>query len=141
MVRRAASPTWPGSSSRTSAPAPRPDGRLRHYHGRMRFYAVSAGEKSRRDATVSRENVSVRELLRRPVMLDDILLGAPTDAVLDSDSLRVVGLEIECGDGARRFLPLAAARIRADHVAVGSALMLLEDGVRDFYRRRTEMFS
>jgi hypothetical protein len=74
-------------------------------------------------------------------MLDDILLGAPTDAVLDIESLRVVGLEIECGDGARRFLPLPAARIRDDHVAVGSALMLLENDVRDFYRRRTEMFS
>ena len=83
----------------------------------------------------------MRELLRRPVMLDDILLGAPTDAVLDSESLRVVGLEIDCGDGGRRFLPLAAARIRDDHVAVGSALMLLENGVRDFYRRRTAVFS
>ena len=79
-------------------------------------------------------------LLERPVMLENIRLGAPTDAVLDGESLRVVGLEIECDDGVRRFLPLAAARIRDDHVAVGSALLLLEEDVRGFYRRRTVMF-
>ena len=85
--------------------------------------------------------MSLRELLELPVMLKDIRLGVPTDAVLDSESLRVVGLEIECGDGIRRFLPLAAARVREDRLAVGSALLLFEDGVRDFYRRRTSLFS
>jgi hypothetical protein len=74
-------------------------------------------------------------------MLDDIHLGEPTDAVLDSESLRVLGLEVECDDGVRRFLPLAAARVREDHVAVGSALLLLEEDVSDFYRRRTLMFT
>jgi len=74
-------------------------------------------------------------------MLEDTRLGEPTDAVVDSESLRIVGLEVACDDGVRRFLPLAAARIRDDHVAVGSALMLLEEDVRDFYRRRTTMFS
>jgi len=74
-------------------------------------------------------------------MLDDLRLGAPTDAVLDSDSVRVVGLEVECRDGVRRFLPLAAARIRSDRVAVGSALMLLEEDVGAFYRRRSSLFS
>jgi hypothetical protein len=75
-------------------------------------------------------------------MLEDIHLGDPTDAVLDSESLRVVGLEIACDDGVRRFLPLAAARLREDHVAVGSALLLLlEEDVRGFYRRRTLMFT
>jgi hypothetical protein len=74
-------------------------------------------------------------------MLEDIHLGDPTDAVLDSESLRVVGLEIGCDDGVRRFLPLAAARLREDHVAVGSALLLLEENVRGFYRRRTLMFT
>lgn len=85
--------------------------------------------------------VSLRELLERPVMLEDIRLGDAIDAVLDTESLRVVGLEVECSDGVRRFLPLAAARIRDDRVAVGSALMLLEENVRDFYRRRSSTFS
>jgi hypothetical protein len=85
--------------------------------------------------------VSLRELLERPVMLGDIRLGAPSDAVLDSDSLRVVGLEVDCADGVRRFLPLPAARIRDDRVSVGSALILLEENVRDFYRRRSCLFT
>jgi hypothetical protein len=94
-----------------------------------------------REAPVITAGFSLRELLERPVMLEDIRLGAPIDAVLDSESLRVVGLEVECRDGMRRFLPLAAARIRDDRIAVGSALMLLEESVRDFYRRRSSMFS
>ena len=85
--------------------------------------------------------ISLRELLKRPVMLGDIRLGAPLDAVLDSDSLRVVGLEVDCADGVRRFLPLPAARIRDDRISVGSALILLEENVRDFYRRRSCMFT
>lgn len=74
-------------------------------------------------------------------MLGDIRLGVPVDAVLDSDSFRVLGLEVECDDGVRRFLPLPAARIADDRIAVGSALMLLEANVGDFYRRRSSMFS
>jgi hypothetical protein len=74
-------------------------------------------------------------------MLEDIQLGEPTDAVLDCESLRVVGLEVECDDGVRRFLPLAAARVRDNQVAVGSALLLLEEDARDFYRRRTLTFT
>src|SRR5829696_5245520 len=93
-----------------------------------------------REGAMSTGGTSLRELLERPVMLEDIRLGEPTDAVLDSESLRVVGLEVECDDGVRRFLPLAAARIREDHVAVGSALLLLDEDVRGFYRRRTLMF-
>jgi hypothetical protein len=94
-----------------------------------------------REAPVITAGLSLRELLERPVMLEDIRLGTPIDAVLDSESLRVVGLEVECGDGMRRFLPLAAARIRHDRISIGSALMLLEETVRDFYRRRSSMFS
>jgi hypothetical protein len=94
-----------------------------------------------RDVPVMTSGVSLRELLERPVMLEDIRLGVPIDAVLDSESLRVVGLEVECDDGVRRFLPLPAARVRDDRIAVGSALMLLEDSVRGFYRRRSSMFS
>jgi hypothetical protein len=94
-----------------------------------------------REVPVTAAGISLRKLLERPVMLEDIRLGGATDAVLDSESLRVVGLEVECGDGTRRFLPLAAARIREDRIAVGSALMLLEENVRSFYRRRSSMFS
>ena len=94
-----------------------------------------------REVTVINAGLSLRELLERPVMLGDIRLGASIDAVLDIDSLRVVGLEVEGRDGVRRFLPLAAARIGEDRVAVGSALMLLEENVGAFYRRRSSSFN
>ena len=84
--------------------------------------------------------VSLRALLGRRVTLKGIRLGTPSDAVLDKGSLRVVGLEVLCDDGVRRFLPLAAARVRDDHVAVGSALVLLEEADRTFYRRRSRSF-
>ena len=77
-----------------------------------------------REVSVITAGVSLRELLERPVMLGDIRLGAPIDAVLDADSLRVVGLEVECGDGLRRFLPLAAARIRDDRLSVERATLV-----------------
>jgi hypothetical protein len=89
---------------------------------------------------VTSRSFSLRALLGRPVMVKGVRLGDPSDAVLDTESLRVVGLEVLCVDGARRFLPLAAARIREDSVAVGSALILLEDGDREFYRPRSRTF-
>jgi hypothetical protein len=94
-----------------------------------------------REVPVTTAAVSLRELLARPVMLGDIRLGTSIDAVLDGETLRVVGLEVECGDGVRRFLPLAAARIGDDRVSVGSALMLLEENVGAFYRRRSSSFN
>ena len=85
-------------------------------------------------------HVWLRALLERPVTLKGIRLGVPVDAVLDSESLRVVGLEVLCSDELTRFLPLAAARIREDQVAVGSPLLLLEDDQREFYRRGSRAF-
>lgn len=68
-------------------------------------------------------------------------LGRPADAVLDTQALRVVGLDVACADGSRRFLPLPAVRIREDRLSVGSPLVLLEDADREFYRRRSRLFS
>ena len=83
---------------------------------------------------------SLRALLNRPVVLGGIRLGESSDAVLDTESLRVVGLEVRCDDGARRFLPLPAARIGDGEIAVGSALLLLDESERKFYRRRSRTF-
>jgi hypothetical protein len=55
--------------------------------------------------------------------------------------MRVVGVEVACGDDERRFLPLAAARLRDDELAVGSALLLLEGDDLGFYRRRGRLLS
>lgn len=84
--------------------------------------------------------VSLEALLTRPVVLHGIRLGQAHDVVLDDECLRVVGIEVLCGDDVRRFLPLPAARIRAQEIAVGSALLLLEEPDLDFYGSRTRTF-
>ena len=92
------------------------------------------------DGAVARA-LSATSLLGRPVRLRGIRLGRPTDVLLDPASMRVVGLEVACGDDARRFLPLGAARVRDDEIAVRSALLLLEGDDLSFYRRRGRLLS
>lgn len=82
------------------------------------------------------EGISAEALLRRPVRLRGIKLGHPVDLVLDREPLRVIGVEVLCGDETRRFLPLGAARVREDEIAVASALLLLQEPDLSFYRRR-----
>lgn len=66
-----------------------------------------------------------------------IHLARPIEALVDAQSDRVVGLEIHCGDGARRFLPFAVADLRDDEIAIDSALTLLDERDLEFYRPRT----
>jgi hypothetical protein len=76
--------------------------------------------------------------LRLPVRLHGIQLGRPTDILLDVESWNVVGFVVRCGDEAVRFLPWAASQPSPEEIAVGSALMLLEDV--GFYKRRSVSF-
>jgi hypothetical protein len=46
----------------------------------------------------------------------------------------VLGFEVHCGDDTRRFLPLAAARLGGDEIAIASALTLVDE--LSFYRGR-----
>jgi hypothetical protein len=78
-----------------------------------------------------------RELLGLPVRLHGIQLGRPVDAWLDPRADRIVGFEIVCGDGARRFLPFAVVTLRADELAIDSALTLIDERELDFYRRNS----
>jgi hypothetical protein len=80
---------------------------------------------------------SASELLSLPVRLHGIELGRPAEALVDATVDRLVGLEIVCGDGARRFLPFAVAQVRADEIALQSALTLIDERDLDFYRRRS----
>ena len=73
-----------------------------------------------------------------PVQLRGIQLGRPIDLLLDVDHWNVLGFVVHCGDESRRFLPLAASQVLDEEIAVGSALMLLED-VR-FYEERGVSF-
>ena len=77
---------------------------------------------------------SAVSLLDRPVRLNGVHLGRPTDLLIDLEQLRALGIEVQCTDGVARFLPFAAARVRDDAIEVGSALLLLEDD--RFYRER-----
>jgi hypothetical protein len=59
------------------------------------------------------------------------------DAWVDRSVDRLLGFEILCGDGARRFLPFAVTSVRADELAVESALTLIDERELDFYRRNS----
>jgi hypothetical protein len=80
---------------------------------------------------------SADAILKLPVRLHGLTLGRPVDVLLDRDDLRIVGLDLLCGDDEHRFLPLAAATVGDDAVSLSSPLVLLEDTELAFYRSRT----
>jgi hypothetical protein len=83
-------------------------------------------------------SLSAAACLRLPVRLHGIQLGHPTDLLLDVESWHVIGFVVHCGDESVRFLPWAASQPSAAEIAVGSALMLLEDVA--FYEKRSASF-
>jgi PRC-barrel domain len=74
-------------------------------------------------------------LLGRPVVFRDIRLGAVADVIFDTDVTRVLGLDVHCGDGRNRFLPLPACEVSPGEVRVDSALVLVAEAL-EFYRAR-----
>jgi PRC-barrel domain len=76
------------------------------------------------------------ELLALPVRLHGIQLGRPTDLLLDREGLRAVGLDVLCGDGVHRFLPLPTAAVTDEAISISSPLVFLEEDELDFYRSR-----
>ena len=85
--------------------------------------------------------VSVEQLLRAPVLLHGIQLGRPVDVVLDRDRRRALGLEIHCGDEARRFLPITVLRLGEAGIELASPLVLLEGRELTFYAERGSTLS
>jgi hypothetical protein len=81
------------------------------------------------------------EVLGLRVRLHGIELGRPADVLLDRDSLRVVGLDVLCGDEVHRFLPLPTAALGEDELTIHSPLVLLEEDELDFYRARAFLLS
>jgi hypothetical protein len=75
-------------------------------------------------------------ILSLPLRLHGIELGRPVDVLLDRESLRVVGLDVLCGDEVHRFLPLTTAAIEEDGLTIHSPLVLLEEDELGFYRAR-----
>jgi sporulation protein YlmC with PRC-barrel domain len=74
------------------------------------------------------------DVLALPVRLHGIGLGRVVELVVDLDVKRVLGFEVRCGDETLRFLPLAAAHVHEDRIAIGSPLTLLDE--LEFYRGR-----
>jgi hypothetical protein len=83
-------------------------------------------------------SLSAAESLLFPVQLRGIQLGRPIDLLLDLEHWNVLGFVVLCGDESPRFLPLAASQVQDGEIAVGSALMLLQDV--DFYEERGVSF-
>ena len=81
------------------------------------------------------------QLLALPVRIHGIHLGRPVDVLLDRSLDRVVGFEVACGDGARRFLPFAVAEIREQEIAAASALALVDERELDYYRKNSRRLS
>jgi len=82
-----------------------------------------------------------RDVLSLPVRLHGIQLGRPVDALVDERADRLLGFEVICGDETRRFLPFAVVELRADEIALESALTLIDERDLDFYRRRSRRLS
>ena len=80
-------------------------------------------------------------LLGLPVRIRGIQLGHPVDLLLDPQADRMLGLELVCGDGARRFLPFAVAQIRSDEIEVASVLALIDESELGYYRENSRRLS
>jgi hypothetical protein len=76
------------------------------------------------------------ELLSKRVVMRGIQLGRVVDVILEESADRPIGLDVLCGDGQHRFLPMATVQIEDGQVEVESPLMLLEREQLDFYRAR-----
>jgi len=83
-------------------------------------------------------SLSAAALLRLPVRLHGIKLGRPTDLLVDVESWHVLGFVVRCGDESVRFLPWAASQPSETEIAIGLALLLLEDLA--FYAKRSSSF-
>ena len=73
-------------------------------------------------------------ILSVPLRLHGIELGRPVDVLLDRETMRVVGLDVLCGDEVHRFLPLPTAAVGDGELAIHSPLVLLEEDELGFYR-------
>jgi hypothetical protein len=71
------------------------------------------------------------------VRVNGIQLGKPHEAFLDPQVDRVIGFEVLCGDGARRFLPFSVVQILDDRIAIDSAWLLIDERELEFYRRHS----
>jgi len=75
------------------------------------------------------------ELLRLPVTSNGIELGRTIRTLVGAEG-QLIGFELVCRDGSRRFLPAGAADIGIDEIRVSSALVFLDERELEWYRNR-----
>ena len=63
-----------------------------------------------------------------------IRLGEVETVLLDLDEPRILGLEVHCGDGERRFLPFSTASRGQHGLEIDSTFTLLDARELEFYR-------
>jgi hypothetical protein len=80
--------------------------------------------------------VTAADVLGLPVRVRGIDLGRSAELLVDLAQGRALGLEVLCGDGRNRFLPLSVAAAGDTELSLQSALVLVEDDDAAFYRRR-----
>ena len=78
---------------------------------------------------------ALSSLLGLPVRMDGIELARTVDVLVD-ESGRLIGFEVDCRSGSRRFLPAAAAHIGPTEIRVSSALVFLDERELAWYRER-----
>lgn len=79
--------------------------------------------------------MTTKNLLDRRVLLrGGIELGRVVDVILEAAADRPLGLDVLCGDGRHRFLPMAALSRFGVDIQVESSLTLLAPAELDFYR-------
>jgi uncharacterized protein YrrD len=79
-------------------------------------------------------------LLGQQIVFRDIRLGTVADVIFDKAVTRVLGLDVRCGDGVHRFLPLPACELEMTGIRVESALVLT-GGALDFYRSQGRLLT
>jgi hypothetical protein len=79
----------------------------------------------------------VDRILALPVRLHGIPVGRPVDLLLELEERKAVGIDVLCGDGVHRFLPLPTATLSDEEIAIRSPFVLLEEDQLVFYRQRT----
>ncbi len=72
-------------------------------------------------------STSAARLRRLPVRVADHTVGRSSDLIFDAGCRRLTGFEIEALSERKYFLPLAAARLGGDGIAIESALHLVDD--------------
>ena len=67
--------------------------------------------------------------------MNGIELARTVEALVDAEG-RLIGFELACRDGVRRFLPAGAAEIGSSEIRVASALVFLDERELEWYRGR-----